>query len=200
MNGMLTDWEARYGAKGASPKDAFLSDDDKKGNGDPLVETKYYKRVTLAKMLVKINNHANNKISVPVPPGAPPVPPVPGKYFSMKCALLPTTVDKSFVDSHWTEIITLGDRKWGILMKTVKFFAEVFDFLEINKQWKPIFDPNAPLMGWAQKVWNDKSGQIIFSTKKGATYVLDGDQIEKYEYREENNKESLKKTLLEFAK
>jgi hypothetical protein len=55
-------------------------------------------------------------------------------------------------------------------------------------------------MGWAQKVWNDKSGQIIFSTKKGATYALNGDQIEKYEYREENNKESLKKTLLEFAK
>ena len=200
MGDILGAWETRYGSKGTDPKDNFLSGDDKKGESDPLVKTKYYKRVALAKMLVKINNHANNLISVPVPAGAAAVPPVPGKYFSMKCALLPTTVDKSFVDSHWTEIITLGDRKWGILMKTVKFFAEVFDFLEINKQWKPILDPNAPLMGWAQKVWNDKSGQIIFSTKKGATYVLDGDQIEKYEYREENNKESLKKTLLEFAK
>jgi hypothetical protein len=54
-------------------------------------------------------------------------------------------------------------------------------------------------MGWAQKVWNDKSGQIIFSNKKGATYALNGDQIEKYEYTKERNLDSLKKTLLEFG-
>lgn len=196
MSTMLTDWETRYGAKGADPKGAFLSDDDKKGDSDPLVKIKYYKRVALAKMLVKINNHANNKISVPVAAGAPAVPPVPGKYFSLKCALLAPTVNKTFVEKNWNEIITLGDGQ----SKTAKFLGAVADFFEISKQWKPILDPKAPLWGWAQKVWNDKSGQIIFSTKKGATYALNGDQIEKYEYREENNKESLKKTLLEFAK
>ena len=98
---------------------------------------------------------------------------------------------------NWQEIAKLGDaKKTDRATRILQIAAE---FLGIDKQWKPLLDPKAPLLGWAQKVWNDKSGQILFSNKKGATYNLNGEEIEKFEFRTENNKESLKKTLLEFG-
>lgn len=200
LESLLNDWNTRY--KGAAgPKDVFLSDNDKKDENDPFVDTKLPKRVAMAKMLVQIHNHDKNKIAVPAVAGAALAAvgggaalQQPGKFF--KLSIDPAaTIDKEFVKDNWKKIALLGDSEHGKIYKVLTYMLE---FLGIEKQWKPLYDADAPLMGWAQKVWNDKSGQIIFSTKKGTTYALNGEQIEKYEYRTENNKDSLKKTLLGF--
>jgi len=149
---------------------------------------------------VKLNDADENKITPPAAAsaivaatmGPTAVQPQPGKFFKLSIDTT-ASVDESFVKKNWKEIASLGDGKESNAKKLFAFLAE---FLGIDKQWKPLLDPNAPLMGWAQKVWNDKSGQIIFSNKKGTTYALNGEEIEKFEFRTENNKESLKKTLL----
>ena len=200
MKKMADEWKDRYGDSAGGPKDDFLSDGDKKGGKDPFVETKLYRRMALTKMLVKLNDADENKITPPAAAsavvaatmGPTAVQPQPGKFFKLSIDTT-ASVDESFVKKNWKEIASLGDGKESNAKKLFAFLAE---FLGIDKQWKPLLDPNAPLMGWAQKVWNDKSGQIIFSNKKGTTYALNGEEIEKFEFRTENNKESLKKTLL----
>jgi len=196
-------WESRYGTQGSDPKDAFLSDDDKKSGDDPFAETKLYKRLAMARILVSMYKDPGNTIPVP-PAGAAIVAAVtgtlatgsnPGKYITLNIDTN-ATINKDFVQKNWKEIASLGDRKPSTLKKVAGMVAE---FLEIDKQWKPLFDPSAPLLGWAQQMWNDKSGQIIFSNKKGATYALNGEQIEKYEFRTEKNKESVKKILIDYG-
>ena len=198
---MFTDWKTRYGS--SDPTDDFLSDEDKKSGKDPFAAPKLYKRLAMAKMLVKIHDHEKNKMTLPaagaVVAGAVAGPtaalPQPGKFFKLNIQST-TTIDLDYVDKNWKELASLGEGKPSKTWKILKFLAE---FLGIDKQWKPILDPNAPLKGWAQKVWNDKSGQIIFSNKKGTTYALNGEQIEKYEFRTEKNKESLQKTLMDLG-
>lgn len=196
-------WESRYGTLGSDPKDAFLSDDDKKSGDDPFAETKLYKRLAMARILVAMYKASENKITAPAA-GAAIVAAVTGtaaaagnqgKYIALSIDAN-ATIDKAFVEKNWKEIASLGDRKPSTLKKVAGMVAE---FLEIDKQWKPLFDPSAPLLGWAQQMWNDKSGQIIFSNKKGATYALNGEQIEKYEFRTEKNKESVKKILIDYG-
>lgn len=185
---MLADWKSRYGDP--QMKDDFLSDKDKKSGKDPFGAPKLYKRLAMTKMLIRMHDNDKNKITLPNV-----ALPQPGKFFNLDVSQT-ATIDLDYVDNNWKEIASLGDGEPSKTKKIIKFFVE---FLGIDKQWKPILDPSAPLMGWAQKVWNDKSGQIIFSNKKGTTYALNGEQIEKYEFRTENNKESLKKTLMELG-
>ena len=211
---MIREWKALYGD--ADPTEEFLSDKEKDSSKDPFAAPKLYKRLAMAKMLNRMNNHEKNKVSVPAAAaatgaavaaavgagaavaggvaGAAVVAP-PGKYFKLDIPLT-ATIDLNYVDKNWSKIARLGDDKPSTTLKVLKFIAEL---LTIDKQWKPIFDLNAPLLGWAQKVWNDKSGQIIFSSERGTTYALNGGQIEKYEFRKESNKRSLKKTLKELG-
>lgn len=201
INTMLADWKSRYGND--NPTGDFLSDKEKKSIKDPFAAPKLYKRLAMTKMLKKMYDHPKNKITLPAVgsavagalAGPAAALPQPGKLFNL--SIDPTaTIDLDYVDNNWKEIASLGDGKPS---KTKKIFKFLIEFLGIDKQWKPILDPDAPLMSWAKKVWNDKSGQIIFSNKKGTTYALNGEQIEKYEFRTENNKESLKNTLMELG-
>jgi hypothetical protein len=193
---MLDEWNNRYGS--GDPKEVFLSAKDENSDDDPFTAPQLYKRVAFTKMLVKMHNDPKNAITVPPVLGVAVggAPSNPGKFFKLSIDTN-STVDKAFVKKNWQEIAKLGDaKKTDRATRILQIAAE---FLGIDKQWKPLLDPKAPLLGWAQKVWNDKSGQILFSNKKGATYNLNGEEIEKFEFRTENNKESLKKTLLEFG-
>jgi hypothetical protein len=201
---MIADWKARYGDGNVTDK--FLNAEDKESEEDPFTAPKLYKRVAMAKILYKLYNADENKIRLNAAgtvaavavAGAAAAAPTPGKFFKLDLPLTTTinTFDKDYVKDNWKQIASLGAKKPSTTWKVITFLTE---FMGIDKQWKPIFDPKAPLKGWAQKVWNDKSGQIIFSNKKGATYALNGEQIEKYEYTKERNLDSLKKTLLEFG-
>lgn len=200
---MHEEWVRRYGAKGSDPKDDFLSDDDENSGDDPFAETKLYKRLAMTRILVAMYKASENKITAPAA-GAAIVAAVtgtaaaagnPGKYIALSIDAN-ATIDKAFVEKNWKEIASMGDGKESKFKKIVGMLTE---FLEIDKQWKPLLDPSAPLMGWAQQMWNDKSGQIIFSNKKGSTYALNGEQIEKYEFRTEKNKESVKEILTDYG-
>lgn len=201
---MIADWKARYGDGNVTDK--FLNDEDKETDEDPFTAPKLYKRVAMAKILYKLYNAEENKIKLNAAgtaaavavAGAAAAVPTPGKYFKLDLPLTTTinSFNKDYVKENWKQIASLGGKKPSTAWKVFTFLLE---FMGIDKQWKPVFDPKAPLKGWAQKVWNDQSGQIIFSNKKGATYALNGEQIEKYEFTKERNLDSLKKTLLEFG-
>jgi len=188
LNKLHDDWEARYGSRANGPSDKFLSDADMSGSDDPFIDTKLEKRMAMAKMLKTLYNAQENEVVSPTGPTQ-------GKYFHLTNKLSANVTEK-VVKKDWDEIAALGDKKLYGLIKAIDFLTDV---LNIQKTWKPLIDVKAPKLGWAQKVWNDKSGQIIFSNKKGATYALNGEEIEKFEYRKEHNIQSLRDTLLKFG-
>lgn len=177
------DWEALYGSRANGPTDRFLSEADSKASDDPFTDTKLEKRMAMARMLRKLYLAAENFNGKEF-----------GKYIHL-ADKAKTDPSEEYVKKDWDEIAALGNKEYSII-KLIDFLTDV---LNIQKTWKPLIDVNAPMLGWAQKVWNDKSGQIIFSNKKGTTYALSGEEIEKFEYRKEHNIKSLKDTLLKFG-
>ena len=87
-----------------------------------------------------------------------------------------------------------GFKKKG--MSLLKIAGEITDL----ESWcKQIYDPDKPLGGWAHTVWNEKSGQIIFSSEKNATYALNGESIDKYSMDSSMNIDKLKSALSDVS-
>jgi hypothetical protein len=66
---------------------------------------------------------------------------------------------------------------------------KVLDFLNVKKPVGQYYDKDAPGGGWAHQVWNDKNGQILFSSDKDATYAFEEGAIKKLDQISWSNKD-----------
>lgn len=183
-------WDTRYGAQGADPKDNFLKASDEHSKDDPFNEAKILKRRIIATFLWKLFKSDKNKKD----PTA--VIPEYGKIFSLSYKEADINDDK-FLNNNWNKVAALGANVWvsdsfkrkG--MTLLKLAGEITDLEDWSKK---IYDPNKPKGGWARTVWNDNSGQIIFSSEKSATYTL-GETIDKYNMSSSKNITKLKEAI-----
>jgi hypothetical protein len=95
------------------------------------------------------------------------------------------------VTDKWAEVLAMGDNLKGTADELLGFLNDTFQAEKILKDVKDIVS-----LRTAQKVWNSESGQIIFSSRPGATYAFKGDEIQKFDVSNQNkNKDALKKTI-----
>lgn len=187
-------WDTRYGAENADPKDNFLKAGDESSKDDPFNEAKILKRRIIATFLWKLYKSDKNKKDTTT------LVPEYGSIISLSYKESDINDDK-FLNSYWNKVAALGANVWvndtfkKVGMEALKIAGEISD---LEGMCKKIYDPNKPMGGWARTVWNDKSGQIIFSSEKGATYTLGG-SIDKYSMSSSKNINKLKEAISEVS-
>ena len=194
-------WQDRFGSKGADPKTEFLGEKALKDNKDIFGDPKFLKRKMIALFLLELSNDTHNSqdagglgnaVAAAVTGGTGGAPQ--GKYINLSYKSEAEVTD-SLLKKNWDDVVILGPKK----SSSKKMFEKVSAFVDkhtgITSAWKPVLDPDKPYMGWDRKVWSDKSGKIIFSDTKNATYGFNGENIEKWSKAGLSNEESLKQTL-----
>ena len=186
----LNKWEQRYGAKENDPKEPFMKKGDLEEKADPFFDLKIMKRKMIAIFLANLNLHPSNSNGGNVAPGqklGKEI--VKGKYITITFS--PNDVNDKLVTDKWAEVLAMGDNLKGTADELLGFLNDTFQAEKILKDVKDIVS-----LRTAQKVWNSESGQIIFSSRPGATYAFKGDEIQKFDVSNQNkNKDALKKTI-----
>ena len=186
------DWNSRYGAEGSDPKAEFLKVGDENSKDDPFFDATTLKRMIIATFLLKLHDDINNKKD----------PTQTIKEYSKYLPLSYDAVDEKLVKDYWNKVIALGDNvkvSDGFKKKGMSLLKIAGEITDLESWCKQIYDPDKPLGGWAHTVWNEKSGQIIFSSEKNATYALNGESIDKYSMDSSMNIDKLKSALSDVS-
>jgi hypothetical protein len=174
-------WKERYGQEGGDPTANFMNGNDKSGKEDPFQGALLlYKRKLIANFLFNLYKNVNNAIDGAL---AGFMPEFKGKYFDM-----------CFRDTDFLTIANMKD-KWADIAalqkhepkSTIRKAAEAFGLWLIRKEYyaKQI---KGITNAWYRTVWNDnKNGQILFSSDKGATYEIKDGAIEKLDLVRNSN-------------
>lgn len=188
----LTIWTNRYG--GNNPTANFLSADDRNSSEDPFINSMLFRRRMLAHFLLMLRNDQGNSTG----DGANIQH---NKYFDLcydENTLTDNYLKNSWINVAWLEGDAPGkkDRFWDSALDMFNAASKILsDNLGIKKPISQFIDPNEPKFGWAHKVWNDRSGQILFSNKKGYTYTFKGTAIERVDPTAWCSKYSLRSIL-----
>ena len=188
----LTIWTNRYG--GNDPTANFLSADDRNSSEDPFINSMLFRRRMLAHFLLMLRNDQGNSTGE----GANIQH---NKYFDLcydENTLTDNYLKNSWINVAWLEGDAPGkkDRFWDSALDMFNAASKILsDNLGIKKPISQFIDPNEPKFGWAHKVWNDRSGQILFSNKKGYTYTFKGTAIERVDPTAWCSKYSLRSIL-----
>ena len=158
-----------------------MNGNDKSGKEDPFQGALLlYKRKLIANFLFNLYKNVNNAIDGAL---AGFMPEFKGKYFDM-----------CFRDTDFLTIANMKD-KWADIAalqkhepkSTIRKAAEAFGLWLIRKEYyaKQI---KGITNAWYRTVWNDnKNGQILFSSDKGATYEIKDGAIEKLDLVRNSN-------------
>lgn len=178
-------WYQRYGQD--NPNDCFMNNNDRKSKEDPFFDMLLIRRKMIAKFLLNLSQHDNNKI------GAAPNESH-SKYFAV-CYTSENTDDDAFLKKKWSHVASLSGKAPGTKDSIWNGLCAFTEFLGLNKTVKSVFDKDAPYGGWAHQVWNDKNGQILFSSEKDATYAFENGTTKKLDQISWSNPNLLKGIL-----
>ena len=159
-------WTGRYGTN--APSDNFMVSADKDSKDDPLYDTLLIRRKMIAKFLYDLSQCANNNTDANTH----------SKHFAV-CYTSENATDDAFLKKKWSHVASLSGKAPGMKDSIWDGVCSFTEFLGLNKTVKSVFDKDAPYGGWAHQVWNDKNGQILFSSEKGTTYALDKGTMKK---------------------
>lgn len=174
-------WTERYGED--EPEEKFMSDADKDNTSDVFSDTLLARRSIIAKFLLKLREDPRNKVDNPAP-----LAPVQSKYFDV-CFTKDEANDFKYVKENWKNVVSLKGVAPGKKDKAYEIWKKVLDFLNVKKPVGQYYDKDAPGGGWAHQVWNDKNGQILFSSDKDATYAFEKGAIKKLDQISWSNKD-----------
>ena len=184
-------WEERFGKPtGGEMKAEFLAAKAEYDKKDIFTDAKYIRRKLVGKFLLNIFNHAFNDIK-----GENGAANVKGKYIEL--SYKDEAELKKLIDGdHWGDVAVLGPKRTFFKRYWGKLILEHLENLTgIKKAWSPVYNKDLPYKGWDRKVWNDKSGKIIFSDAKNVTYAFEGENIVTWKHSALNNIEMLRKVL-----
>lgn len=182
-------WVERYGDN--QPTDNFMNVNDKESKDDPFYDMLVIRRHMIAKFLLTLRNDENNGVYHP-----PLVQPLPNKYFDV-CYVANDLTD-DFLKEKWTNVACLDCNPPGMKDAAKEIWKNITEFLNVKNLQdprKPYYDAAAPWGGWAHQVWNDKNGQILFSSDKNATYALKDGEISKLDQISWSNPDLLRGIL-----
>ena len=184
-------WEERFGKPtGGEMKDKFLAAKAEYDGKDIFTNAKYIRRKLIGVFLLHLYNHAFNVIK-----GEEGAADVKGKYIEMNFDNK-EGLQKLIDGDHWGDVAVLGPKRTFFKRYWGKKILEHFENLTgIKKAWSPVYNKDLPYKGWDRKVWNDKSGKIIFSDAKNVTYAFEGENIVTWKHSALNNIEMLRKVL-----
>ncbi len=182
----INTWKARYGD--AAHTDQFMATADKESPDDPFFDVLLMKRKAIAIFLKKLRDDAHNTAN-PAAPAALPH----NKYFDI-CYTDANLADDNFLKDKWHYVAHLKDKGPWFAPSTLDVLGVITKFLGLEKLKKYYLDNN-PLLSLQRTVWNDKSGQILFSSEEGATYSFKGTNIEKLDQISSNNKDTVRQIV-----
>lgn len=177
-------WFQRYGED--NPNDCFMNNNDKNSKEDPFFDMLLIRRKLIAKFLYNLSRHENNNTGA--------VPETHSKYFAI-CYTSENTDDDAFLKKKWSHVASLSGKAPGTKDSIWNGLCAFTEFIGLNKTVKSVFDKDAPYGGWAHQVWNDKNGQILFSSEKGTTYAFEEGTIKKVDQISWSNPNLLKGIL-----
>ena len=177
-------WKARYGDD--APKDVFMTANDKESHEDPFFDVLLMKRKYVALFLRNLRDDNHNTAN-PSAPGADVLPH--NRYFDV--CYEEADLNDNFLKDKWHYVSHLEKKGPWFAPSTLDVIGAVTKFLGLEKIKKYYLDNN-PLLSFQRTVWNDKNGQILFSSKEGATYALDGVNNKKLDQISSNNKDTVR--------
>lgn len=177
-------WKARYGD--AAPQDVFMTANDKESHEDPFFDVLLMKRKYVALFLRNLRDDNHNTAN-PSAPGAAVLPH--NRYFDV--CYEEADLNDNFLKDKWHYVSHLEKKGPWFAPSTLDVIGAVTKFLGLEKI-KEYYLDNNPLLSFQRTVWNDKNGQILFSSKEGATYALDGVNNKKLDQISSNNKDTVR--------
>lgn len=183
-------WKGRYGD--AAPSGNFMKADDKDSHDDPFFDVLLMKRRAIATFLLKLRDNAQNANNGVVPA-------VQNKYFDVSYTQADVNNDK-FLKEKWHHVAQLPVpykfyqfwKKFPTLSPTAQNVLEMLaKFTGLEKLGKYYLENN-PLLSFQRTVWNDKNGQIFFSSEEGTTYAIKNGNIEKQDQISRNNRDTIR--------
>ena len=183
-------WKQRYGD--AAPTEHFMNPKDDNNKDDPFYDALFIKRRAIATFLLKIRNDSHNT-ELPDSPAAGFMPH--NRYFDV-CYTQDNADDKAFLKSKWNYVSQLKKNKPLFSRSTWDVFEYLGKLTGLTKIKKYYPDNNPfPLLHLENAVWNDKNGQILFSSEKGATYEFKKGAIEKLNQISSNTKDTIRNLI-----
>ncbi len=193
LTALLNAWKLQFGD--GQPNNEHFMVDSVDDLNDPFKKMLISKRSMIAKFLVQLYNKDENKENEQA-----------GKYFHL-CIHRENDINDDRLTNHWGDIASFTEaapveiaHPQSILAKAWKATsssiaaAAVWYFKKFmtDSSYKPVADLKAPRCGWANQVWNDKSGQILMSTEKGITYSVEKGSLKKLDVTTWSNLNSVK--------
>lgn len=180
-------WKGRYGD--ADPSNNFMKADDKDSHDDPFFDVLLMKRKYVAIFLKNLRDDNHNTAN-PDAPGAAVLPH--DRYFDV--CYEEEDLNDNFLKDKWHYVAHLRKKTpmlsptgWNVLEMLAKFTG-------LEKLGKYYLENN-PLLSFQRTVWNDKNGQIFFSSENGTTYAIKNGNIEKQDQISRNNRDTIRGIL-----
>ena len=182
-------WKDRY-VDGQAPKDDFMGNNDQYNEADPFQDLRITKRKMIALFLYKLSQDPKNTQTVALQD-------VHNVYFEVCYNEEDITPD--FLKNKWNQVACLQGVAPGEDGKFKKVMKALATFLGLQNPLKQVVDKDKPYGGWAHQVWNDKNGQILFSSDKDATYAFEEGAIKKLDQISWSNPDLLRGILKSIA-
>lgn len=181
-------WYQRYGQD--NPNDCFMNNNDRKSKEDPFFDMLLIRRKMIALFLYKLSQDPKNTQTVALQDAH-------NVYFEVCYKEEDITPD--FLKNKWNQVACLQGVAPGEDGKFKKVMKAIATFLGLQNPLKQIVDKDKPYGGWAHQVWNDKNGQILFSSDKDATYAFEEGAIKKLDQISWSNPDLLRGILKSIA-
>ena len=162
-------WKDRY-VDGQKPKADFMGNNDQYNEGDPFQDLRITKRKMIALFLYKLSQDPKNTQTVALQD-------VHNVYFEV--CYEENAITDDFLKNKWNQVACLQGVAPGEDGKFKKVMKALATFLGLQNPLKQVVDKDKPYGGWSHQVWNDKNGQILFSSDKDATYTIEKGDIKK---------------------
>ena len=182
-------WKDRY-VNGQDPKADFMGNNDQYNEDDPFQDLRITKRKMIALFLYKLSQDPKNTQTVALQD-------VHNVYFEV--CYEENAITDDFLKNKWNQVACLQGVAPGEDGKFKKVMKAIATFLGLQNPLKQIVDKDKPYGGWAHQVWNDKNGQILFSSDKDATYAFEEGAIKKLDQISWSNPDLLRGILKSIA-
>ena len=163
---------------------------DQYNEADPFQDLRITKRKMIALFLYKLSQDPKNTQTVALQD-------VHNVYFEVCYNEEDITPD--FLKNKWNQVACLQGVAPGEDGKFKKVMKALATFLGLQNPLKQVVDKDKPYGGWAHQVWNDKNGQILFSSDKDATYAFEEGAIKKLDQISWSNPDLLRGILKSIA-
>ena len=182
-------WKDRY-VNGQDPKADFMGNNDQYNEADPFQDLRITKRKMIALFLYKLSQDPKNTQTVALQD-------VHNVYFEV--CYEENAITDDFLKNKWNQVACLQGVAPGEDGKFKKVMKAIATFLGLQNPLKQVVDKDKPYGGWAHQVWNDKNGQILFSSDKDATYAFEEGAIKKLDQISWSNPDLLRGILKSIA-